>query len=266
MSIDLSGRRILITGASRGLGAHIARGLASTGAELLLSARDTTALDETARACEALGAKVSVFAADLANASDRASLIDRAGELDVLVNNAGVEFTRRLLDQSDAQVHAQIETNIVAPIDLTRRVLPGMLARQRGTIVNISSMSGKSATPYNSVYAASKHALNGFSASLAVELQGSGVHVGVVCPGFVAESGMWARTGIRAPAAMREVSPAKVVKAVFAVLGGAGEVLVTPMPIRPMLALRELFPSLDGPVLRRMGVLRTLAARADSSE
>lgn len=65
---------------------------------------------------------------------------------------------------------------------------------------------------------------------------------------------------------MREVSPAKVVKAVFAVLGGAGEVLVTPMPIRPMLALRELFPSLDGPVLRRMGVLRTLAARADSSE
>ena len=133
-------------------------------------------------------------------------------------------------------------------------------------IVNILLMLAKSATPYNSVYAASKHALNGFSASLAVELQGSGVHVGVVCPGFVAESGMWARTGIRAPAAMREVSPAKVVKAVFAVLGGAGEVLVTPMPIRPMLALRELFPSLDGPVLRRMGVLRTLAARADSSE
>lgn len=266
MTLDLRGRIVLVTGASRGLGAHIARGLASTGATLILSARDAATLTETAQACEALGAAVSRVAADLTQASDRAKLIEQAGELDVLINNAGVEFPRRLIDQTDEQVHAQLETNVVAPIDLTRRVLPGMLARGRGTIVNVSSMSGKSATPFNSVYAGSKHALNGFSSSLAIELLGTGVHVGVVCPGFVAESGMWARTGLRAPAAMREVSPTKVVKGVFAVLRGAREVLVTPTPMRPMLALRELFPSIDATVLRSMGVLRTLAARADASE
>ncbi len=266
MPIDLSGRRILITGASRGLGAHIARGLAGAGVELVLSARELAALAETAKACEALGAKVSCLAADLTQAADRAMLIERAGELDVLINNAGVEIPRRLIDQTDEQVDAQLLTNIHAPIDLTRRVLPGMLARGRGTIVNVSSMSGKSPTPYNSIYAASKHALNGFTSSLAIELLGTGVHVGVVCPSFVADAGMWARTGLRAPAALREVSLAKVVKGVWAVLGGAREVLVTPMPIRPMLALAQLFPGLDAPVLRSMGVLRILAARAESSE
>ncbi|MFV8751963.1 SDR family NAD(P)-dependent oxidoreductase [Nannocystaceae bacterium ST9] len=266
MPIDLRGRRILVTGASRGLGALIARGLAGPGVELVVSARELASLAETVQACEALGATVTPLAADLIEASQRERLIAQAGELDVLINNAGVEHTLRLLDQSDAQVHAQLEINIAAPIDLTRRVLPGMLARKRGTIVNVSSMSGKSPTPYNSIYAASKHALNGFSSSLRIELLGSGVHVGVVCPSFVAEAGMWARTGLRAPAAMREVSPSKVVAGVFAVLGGAREVLITPGPVRPMLALRELFPGIDAPLLRSLGVLRTLAARADAGE
>jgi short-subunit dehydrogenase len=263
MPLDLAGQRILITGASRGLGARIAQGLAGTGAALVLSARDAASLAETASACEKLGAKVITLAADLAQVDHRARLIAEAGQLDVLINNAGVEFPRRLLDQTDEQVHLQLDTNIAAPIDLTRRVLPGMLERKRGTIVNVSSMSGKSATPYNSIYAATKHALNGFSSSLAIELLGTGVHVGVVCPSFVAEAGMWAGTGLRAPAALREVSPDKVVKGVLAVLGGAREVLVTPGPVRPMLALRELFPGLDAPMLRSMGVLRTLAARAE---
>jgi short-subunit dehydrogenase len=266
MRIDLAGQRILVTGASRGLGARIAQALASKGAELILSARDAASLEETASACEQLGAKVTTLAADLTAADHRARLIEQAGELDVLINNAGVEHTRRLLDQTDEQVHAQLETNIAAPIDLTRRVLPSMLERKRGTIVNVSSMAGKSPTPYNSIYSTTKHALNGFSSSLAIELLGTGVHVGVVCPSFVSETGMWARGGVKAPAALREVSPEKVVKAVFKVLGGAREVLVTPGPVRPLLALRELFPAVDAPVLRSMGVLRTLVARADAAE
>jgi short-subunit dehydrogenase len=136
-----------------------------------------------------------------------------------------------------------------------------MLVRRTGTIVNISSMSGKGATPYNSIYAATKYGLVGWTASVRIELLGSGVHVGVVCPGFVAE-GMWGRTGLQAPAIMRAVSPAKVVKGVMQALGGAGEVLVTPGPIRPLLALRELFPSLEAPLLRATGIVRTLEQRA----
>jgi short-subunit dehydrogenase len=261
MSLDLRRRKILLTGASRGIGSHVALELAKRGAELVLTARDADQLAEVAQACEGAGARVHVIAADLMKADDRARLVECSGEIDVLINNAGVEYTKALLDQTDAEVAAQLELNLAVPIDLTRRVLPQMLARRTGTIVNISSMSGKGATPFNSIYAATKYGLVGWSASLRIELQGSGVHVGVVCPGFVAE-GMWGRTGLQAPAIMRAVSPAKVVKAVIQVLGGAGEVLVTPGPIRPLLALRELFPSLEAPLMRATGIVRTLEQRA----
>ncbi|KIG14070.1 oxidoreductase, short-chain dehydrogenase/reductase family protein [Enhygromyxa salina] len=263
MPIDLHQRKVLLTGASGGLGVHVARALAGAGAHLILTARDADKLSELAAACERAGAQVSVIAADLANPDDRARLIESAGEIDVLINNAGVEYTRRLLDQSDAQVHDQIALNLAVPIDLTRRVLPPMLARKRGTIVNISSMSGKGATPYNSVYAATKHGLNGFTTSLGLELHGTGVHVGVVCPGFVSE-GMWGRTGIRAPLALREVRPQKVAAGVMKVLRGAKQVLVTEGPVRPLLALVELFPGIEAPMLRMTNIVRTLERRADA--
>ncbi len=124
-------------------------------------------------------------------------------------------------------------------------------------------MSGKGATPFNSVYAATKHGLNGLSSSLDMELHGTGVHVGVVCPSFVADAGMWADTGQAAPAALREVPPERVVRAVLKVIRGEGEVLVTPTPMRPLLALRALAPRIEGPLLRAMGIAKVLAARAD---
>jgi len=264
MPLDLRDRKVLLTGASRGIGAEIALALAERGAQLYLTARDVDALGEVAAACEGAGAKVTCIAADLGRQDQRARLIEEAGVPDILINNAGVEHTKALVDQSDGEVGAQLELNLAAPIDLARRVLPAMLDRQSGIIVNVSSMSGKSATPYNSIYAATKHGLNGWSSSLRIELLGTGVHVGVVCPSFVA-GGMWGRTGLRAPLALREVSMAKVVAGVMKVIGGAGEVLVTPGPIRPMLALRELFPGLEVPLMRAMGILRTLAQRAELS-
>jgi short-subunit dehydrogenase len=263
MSLDLRDRKVLLTGASRGIGAHIARAVAEAGAQLVLTARDEAKLRETAAACEATGAAVTVIAADLCREQDRARLVEAADGPDILINNAGVEYTKRLLDQSDAEVAAQLELNLAVPIDLARRLLPAMLERGRGTIVNVASMSGKGATPYNSVYAATKYGLTGWSSSLRIELLDTGVHVGVVCPGFVAE-GMWGRTGLRAPRILAEVSPAKVVRGVMKAIAGAPEVLVTAGPVRPFLALRELFPSVEASMLRRTGILRTLQARADA--
>ena len=184
----------------------------------------------------------------------------------MLVNNAGLEITRAFVDQSEDDVAAQLETNLIAPIDLTRRVLPSLVARRRGAVVHVSSMSGKSPTPYNSIYAASKFGLNGFTSSIAIELEGTGVNAGVVCPSFVAEAGMWADTGLRAPAMLREVRPEAVADGVVAVIRGAEEVLVTPTPVRPLLALRELAPKLTGALLARMGVLDTLRARAEHAK
>jgi short-subunit dehydrogenase len=241
----------------------IARGLAAEGIDLVLTARDANKLAGVAEECKKLGVRVEVMAVDVCLASDRERLLADAGEIDILINNAGVEITRRLVDQTDADVRSQIETNLVAPIELTRAAVPGMVQRGGGVIVNVSSMSGKAATPYNTIYAATKHGLNGFTSSLAIELDGTGVHVGVVCPSFVADAGMWADTGMEAPAIMREVAPERVVKAVLGVLRGKSEVLVTPGPMRPLLALRELVPGLEGRMLRAMGVAKVLARRAD---
>ena len=259
---ELRGSTALVTGASRGIGAFLAPRLAAEGMHLVLAARDAAKLDAVRAACDGQGVNVRVIAADVSVASDRERLIREAGDIDVLINNAGIEITRAVADQTAADISAQIATNLEAPIQLTRLALPRFLARGRGTIVNVSSMSGKSATPFNAIYSATKFGLNGFSASLRIELEGTGVHVGVVCPSFVGETGMWADSGLRAPAMMREVKPEKVFQAVLAVLRGAPEVLVTPGPIRPLLAFREIFPGVDAQVLRRLGVTEALKKRA----
>jgi short-subunit dehydrogenase len=127
----------------------------------------------------------------------------------------------------------------------------------------VSSVSGKAPTPYNALYAATKHGINGFTASLRVELEGSGVTAGVVCPGFVKGTGMWADLHLAAPATMREVDPIRVAEAVRRVAAGAPEVIVTRSPMRPLLALAQLFPSLTESSMRRMGVLAVLKSRAE---
>jgi short-subunit dehydrogenase len=256
------GSTALLTGASRGIGAVLAPQLARAGIHLVLVARDAAKLQEVQSRCTAAGVRVRVLAADVSRAADRHALVREAGEIDILINNAAIETPLALADQTQDDVEAQIATNLVAPIELTRLFLPGMLARARGVIVNVSSMSGKVATPFNAIYAATKFGLNGFTASLRLELEGSGVDAGSVCPTFVGESGMWADTGVRAPPLMREVSPDKVVRGVLAVMGGAPQALVTPGPVRPLLALRELFPGIEGPALRRLGVLKAFKRRA----
>jgi short-subunit dehydrogenase len=264
--MELKGSVVVLTGASRGLGERMALDLAGRGAHLVLSARDAAALEKVATACRAAGGEATIVAGDVSQATDRQRLVTAAeavGPVDVLVNNAGIEIAVSVLDQREDDIDRQLQVNLSAPIHLTRAFLPGMLARRKGVVVMISSMSGKGPTPYNAIYAAAKHGMNGFTSSLRLELAGTGVHAGVVCPSFVAEAGMWSDTGLKAPAAMREVPPQKVVAAVRKVISGAAEVLVTPGPIRPMLALGQLFPALDTFVLSKMGIIRALQARAE---
>lgn len=266
--MDLRDRVVVLTGASRGIGAALAADLGRAGAHVVLAARDADGLARVAESVRAAGGRATVVVADVTRAEDRARLLEEAeaaGPVEVLVNNAGIEIAMALVDQTPEDVERQIAVNLTAPLLLTRAALPGMVARGRGRVVMVSSMSGKSPTPWNAVYTATKHGLNGFAASVRIELSGTGVHVGVVCPSFVAEAGMWADTGVKAPALMREVAPARVIAAVHAVLDGAGEVLVTPGPIRPLLAMAQLFPTLDGAVLRSIGVLDTLRERAKAT-
>lgn len=259
------GRIVVVTGASRGIGVAIARSLAEPGTTVYLSARDARGLERTAEIVRAAGAVPVVMALDMAVAADREALLaaaEEAGPIDVFVNNAGVECPLPVVEQAPQDIERQLQLNLHAPILLTQRMLPRMIASGRGTIVMMSSISGKSPSPYNSVYAATKYGLNGFVASLQFELAGTGVHIGVVCPGFVAESGMWAAGGVKAPAMMQAVPLAKVVAGVRKVLAGSRDVIVTPSPMRPMLALAQLAPGVVGPVTRAFGVVEVMKQRA----
>src|SRR2546423_9808226 len=190
----ISGRVVVVTGASRGIGVTIARDLARRGARLALTARSEDALKEIADSIGALA-----IAADVSSAEDRERVLKTVkgelGPLDVLVNNAGIESIRAFAEMPEQDIRDIVDVNLVAPMLLTRAVLPGMLERKRGHVVNIASVAGKTMTPFNSVYSASKHALVGWTHSIRFELQGSGVSASVICPGFVADEGLFARWG-----------------------------------------------------------------------
>jgi short-subunit dehydrogenase len=259
---DLRGARIVVTGASRGIGVSVARALSSVGAHVVLVARSEDGLRAVADELVASGGDATVRPCDLLDPEARAALADDLSGADGWVHNAGFEHTVALVDHSADHVRRTIELNLHAPIDLARRAVPGLVARGGGALVFVSSMSGKGPTPYNTVYAATKYGVLGFAHSLRLELADTGVHVGVVCPGYVSGDGMWASKGLKAPAVLGETTPERVAEGVVAALQGACEVLVTPNPVRPLLALAQLFPGLDGWVMRRVGILASLKERA----
>ncbi|MEX2246912.1 MAG: SDR family NAD(P)-dependent oxidoreductase [Dehalococcoidia bacterium] len=256
---DLRGKNAILTGASRGLGTYIAKVLAAQGVNLALAARSAESLEEVRAACAAAGVRAIAVATDVTSIDDLRRLVDTAerelGEIDIVINNAGIEVAAPFAENSFDQIDRLLTTNVHAPMWLTKIVLPGMLARKRGVIVNVASMAGKVPNPYITTYCASKAALISFTNALSMELAGTGVHTGVVCPTFVSESGMWANAGRKAPRMASEVSPEKVARAVLKAVRGAREVLVNNGPMRPLLAAMEMAPGARGPVLRRMGIL-----------
>jgi 3-oxoacyl-[acyl-carrier protein] reductase len=186
----LAGRTALITGASRGIGRAVAFRLAQLGARLLLVARDQKALAEVRREIVDLAnAEAEELPCDLTSASEIQTLssrIDQAGGCDVLVNSAGIGRIGAPLHEIPLQdFDAVIGTNLRAPFLLMRAVIPHMIARRAGDIVNISSLAGQGPLADGAAYAASKWALNGLSYSAAEELRSHNIRVSVVAPGSV---------------------------------------------------------------------------------
>lgn len=259
---DIRGTHAILTGASRGIGPYIALELAARGVNLTLAARSAPELEETRRKVEALGVRAFAMTCDVTSRTDLARLVESAqsnlGPIDVLINNAGLEVMAPLTEHSFDQIDGIIRTNVNAPIWLSKLVLPAMLARKSGTIVNVASLAGKVAAPYFTIYCTSKFGLVGFSRALRAELHGSGVSVGAVCPTFVSDAGMWAKFGgKRAPWIAREVTPQQVVAGVLKVIDGAEEVIVNSGPIRPMLALGEAIPGFTAAFMRWVGIAKS---------
>jgi len=187
--MDLNGRRVLITGASRGLGAALAEQFAGAGARVALAARSGDAI--TALASRLGG---TAYTIDLSDPSQVDGFIERieadGGPIDILVNNAAVE-TNRLIDEIDeADIARTISLNLTAPERLTRQVLPGMLQRGRGHIVNVSSMTGIANIPSTSVYSSTKAGLTHFTGGLWADLKGTPIGVTLVEPGPI-DTDMW---------------------------------------------------------------------------
>lgn len=192
--MELDGASALLTGGSRGLGPYIARALLGRGARVTLAARSAEDLQRVRDTMDP--DRVATVSGDVTNEDDRNTIVADAeaafGPVEVLVNNAGIESVLPFERYSEDEITSMIVVNLDAPIQLCRLVVPGMVDRRRGHVVNIASLAGKVAVPYNTVYSATKHGLVGFTYSLRAELHDTGVSASVICPGFVSEAGMFA--------------------------------------------------------------------------
>ena len=178
----IAGSVVVVTGASSGIGEETAVRLARSGARVWAVARSEQALDDLA----ARQSGITPFVADVTDGDDRAALIHAVGDVDVLVNNAGIGWGGLVEDMPPERVRELFEVNVLALIDLTQRVLPRMLERRRGHLVNVASVASWVATPGLTVYSSTKFAVQGFSEGLRREVIGRGVAVSTINPGPVA--------------------------------------------------------------------------------
>ena len=184
----LAGKTVLVTGAGRGLGHGVARGLAAYGATVVAVARTQPELAELAGTVRAAGGAIETMVADLASPLETARLVadvlPRYDGIDALVNNAAILRMIPFLDLPEHEFDETIEVNLLAPVRLTRALLPAMLERGRGAVINVSSAAGARPFADETDYCAAKYGLEGFSYSLAMELAARNVSVNLVTPGY----------------------------------------------------------------------------------
>jgi short-subunit dehydrogenase len=248
---ELTQRTAIITGASRGLGTYIARALADEKMNLVLAARSREGLEHVATGLRESGVKVIAVPTDVTDRKALEALVaaanDELGGTDVLVNNAGALtiFPYERIGIED--VERTVRLNLTSAMILTRLVLPGMLERGRGHIVNMSSIAGIWGPPFDAVYGATKAGLIGLTQSLRQEYHGTGVGASVICPGYVEEAGMYHEaeqaTGIKASALSGRTTPDAVARAVVkAIRKDRPQIIVNTPSVRPLAVLTALNP------------------------
>lgn len=253
---------MLLTGASGGLGMAIARALHARGATVVASGRNGEAL-EGLRAD--LGDRVEPLVLDLADPAAPPELAERAGDIDVLVANAGLPGTGELARFTEREMDRALFVNLRAPMQLARLLLPAMLERDAGHLVFMSSISGKVASPRASVYSATKFGLRGFAAGLRDDLHGTGVGVTTIFPGAISEAGMWADGGLERPRGMRLRSPEQVAVAVVkGIERDRAEIDVAAPTIRLSARLAAIAPGVVSTLQRWVGGAEVAADLAEA--
>lgn len=255
---------MLVTGATGGLGQAIARAFAARGAHLVLSGRRDDVLGSLASTLRAGGTTVETVVAALDARDEVDRLAAEAGAVDVLVANAAIPASGHFTDLTQAQIDTMLEVNLRSQIALARALVPSMIARRRGQLVFISSLSGKAAGPASSLYSATKFGLRGFALGLREDLRGTGVGVSVILPGFISDAGMFAESGTKLPPGVGTRTPEQVAEAVLrAVADDRAELSVAPAALRLGANVASLAPEISSRLQRLAGANRIARRLAD---
>jgi uncharacterized protein len=247
----LEGSKVLLTGASGGIGKAIARALYARGAEVLATARREKMLEELRAE---LGERVRPLPADLAEREAVTDLARDAGEVDVLVANAALPASGPIHDFTPEEIDRALDVNLRAPIQLARALVPGMVERGRGHVVLVSSLSGKAASVGSGLYSAAKFGLRGFGASLREDLHDTGVGVTVVYPGFIRDAGLFADSKAKLRKGVGTRTPEQVAEAVVrGIERTRPEIDVAPLLLRAGVVASTLAPVTMAKLQRRLG-------------
>ncbi|MBI1283900.1 MAG: SDR family oxidoreductase [Thiobacillus sp.] len=263
--MKISGSTILITGASGGIGGAIARQLAQRGATLILVNRDSTRLEAFAAELATSGGKVTALAGDLALPGEPARLardaIEQAGTIDIVINCAGVQNFGFFAEESAADTATLFNVNTIAPIALVNALLPHMLERGKGQIVNLGSIFGSIGFPCFASYSASKFALRGFSEALRRELAGTGVGVTYVAPRFTKTAfNRSVVTRMADALKMNQDEPESVAASVIATIERDGQESYLGWPEKLFVRINSILPRLVDPSLvKQVDLMRPFA-------
>lgn len=255
--MELEGKRVLLSGATGGLGRAIAEQLAAEGAKLVLSSRKREELRELARSLPGGARRHKAAVADLARDGAGAKLVRDAGDVDVLVANAALPATGKLESFSRKDLQRALRVNFEAPIEMSRELAPKLERKGDGHLVFISSLSGKVSSPRGSLYSATKFGLRGFAFGLREDLHPHGVGVSVVSPGFVREAGMFHDSGSNASSGLGTTTPKRVGKAVVrAIRRNRNEITVATRRLRFVSEIGYRHPEWAARIQRRGGAHR----------
>ena len=233
-SASLSSAVALVTGGSRGIGRAIALRLASMGASVAICGRDAKALQATAGELQKRTARVFSHIADVTHTSDIAALVEKTeaslGPIAILVNNAGIGLFGPAHDKSEADWDKVLDTNLKSVFLVSRAVVPFMIRRGTGDIVNISSLAGRNVFAGGGLYCASKWGVQGLSGCMAEELREHGIRVSVVCPGSVATE--FSGRGPKDPS--KALTPDDVAHAVAMIVTQGPQSFLSEIHLRPL--------------------------------
>ena len=251
--MDFHEKIAVITGASSGIGRATALELARRGANVVLAARREQLLEAVAEECRKLGVRAKIVVTDVRDQDACRSLISAAGEVDILVNNAGFALYDSVVEAKADELRDMMDTNFFGAVHCTQAVLPQMLGRGRGSIVNVGSITGIMGFARMGGYCASKFALGGWTEALRDEVIGSGVSVALVCPATTdTEFFLKAERG-KMPAASRlmlAVPPERVARAICASIADGRFRRILPVFATLFMRFKEFAPRLAHAVFR----------------